>query len=318
MNEEQIKICMKEDVYDEIHVLMRDIQELNNGDEIGAWLLGEWKEEEVPTLYIDEWYIPKQKVQRAEVEITPELMRDCIVTLGQNKCNKIVGHWHIHPFGKGDTHWSQPDIDNMTEFMNPDKNRQVFVFCLSSLDTLFARVEYNAVVTHKNGFKQVVQTYYDKLPVQRGFEESNTDGVKEKLKSIIDKKVERVEEKWKTIPSYIDSGYMFDRTNNKWKPMNSQYNNYDDEDYDDELYEIIVDKYQNTVKVIIRKDLSITYEDEVQKELRVPYHSKYDLGINKVYLYSFPNYNEKQLRIFADQVEDVMVQVQAVDVGLFK
>lgn len=316
MNEEQIKICMKEDVYDEIHVLMRDIQELNNGDEIGAWLLGEWKEEEVPTLYIDEWYIPKQKVQRAEVEITPELMRDCIVTLGQNKCNKIVGHWHIHPFGKGDTHWSQPDIDNMTEFMHPDKKRQVFVFCLSSLDTLFARVEYNAVVTHKNGFKQVVQTYYDKLPIQRGFEATNDNGVKDKLKGIINNKVERVAEKWTTIPNYKYNENIYSK--DYWKPINNQYNDYDDENYEDEPYEIIVDKYQHTVKVIILKGLSTIYEDEVQKDLRVPYHSKYDLGINKVYLYSFPKYNEKELKHFADQVEDIMIQVQAVDVDIFK
>lgn len=187
-----IEVVLKDEVYEEITTLMKNVDKLNNGDEIGGWLLGDWrKSKEKATLFLDEFVIPKQEVSSTEVDISPESMMDTIKELGMEKCNKIKAHWHIHPFGKGSTSWSGTDEEKIKDFMEPSKGREIFVFLLSSEGELKARVEVNFKGSIKDlGGEFTVRKTLDDLDVRKETEESN-DALFGKLKARIDEKVNR-------------------------------------------------------------------------------------------------------------------------------
>lgn len=144
-------IVLTQTVYEQIHTLMFNNDKLNEGSEIGGWLLGDWRiTDKNATLLLDTFIIPKQTVTKVEVDIGPESMIDTIKEIGPEASNRIKAHWHIHPFGKGPTDWSGIDEQKITDFMDPTKQRNIFVFLLSSEDQLKARVE--CICTKKNLF----------------------------------------------------------------------------------------------------------------------------------------------------------------------
>tara|TARA_Y100000310_G_scaffold341019_1_gene438796 strand:+ start:5206 stop:6138 length:933 start_codon:yes stop_codon:yes gene_type:complete len=186
----EFEIVLKDEVYDEVYTLMRNIKTLNDGDEIGGWFLGDWKfTNEKAELLLDEFIIPKQEVSGAEVNIEEDSMLDTIKEIGTDKCNRIKAHWHIHPFGNGDTNWSSTDEEKIRDFMNPEKEREIFVFLLSSEDRMKARVELNIRGTIK---KQTicVRKSLDNLDVRKDSRELVSPYF-EKLKKRIEEKVER-------------------------------------------------------------------------------------------------------------------------------
>lgn len=147
----EFKIVLKDEVYDTVETLMHHNSELNDGNEIGAWLCGEWTTEgSNHTLLLDRLIIPKQKVSKTEVDINPEHLIEMINEYGIQVTNRIKSHWHIHPFGNGTPSWSGGDVQKFNEWMNPDTNREVFVFLLSSFDTMKARVELNLRTKFRN------------------------------------------------------------------------------------------------------------------------------------------------------------------------
>lgn len=188
------KIIMKDNVYDKLFCLMNNIKDINSGDEIGAWILGDWKtnrDNDTLTLLIDNFIIPKQKVSGAEVDISPESMSDTVREIGIKNANRIRGHWHIHPFGTGETNWSSIDETKINDFTSIEKERDLFVFLLSSLDTLKARVEFVGelkIPLIKETFK--IKQSIDDLEVEResGYKKSP---YLEELKQRIKDKVEK-------------------------------------------------------------------------------------------------------------------------------
>lgn len=203
----KFKVVMKDEAYDELFTLMACNKELNNGNEIGAWMLGNWEStDEEHKLLIDKFVIPKQKVSSVEVDISPESIADTVKELGRES-NRIKAHWHIHPFGNGMPNWSHGDEQKFQEFMEPDKQRKIFVFLLSSFDTLKARVEIN-MKSELLGKPVFVQRSIDNLPVER--ENPVTPPPNpyfEKLKLRIAEKVEthKIEPmKYPTMPARYD------------------------------------------------------------------------------------------------------------------
>lgn len=196
------EIVIKDEEYDRLFCLMNNIDEINEGDEIGAWLIGDWsvKEDQTLKLKIEKFIIPKQKVSRTEVDISPESMIDTIREIGCEQSNRIKGHWHIHPFASGTTDWSSIDEAKITDFMSPDKNRQIFAWLLSSKTELKARIEivteYNLPIL-KQKFKS--RQTFDNLEVTRENGEEENHYLAE-LKETISTKVERntpsVKEYW--------------------------------------------------------------------------------------------------------------------------
>jgi len=189
----EFEIKMKAEVYDTIDTLMRNIKELNDGDEIGGWLLGDWtidddEEETKATLILNEFIIPQQEVSGGEVNIEPSSMTDMIKEFGSEKCNKVKAHWHIHPFGSGKTDWSGVDEEKIRDFMEPTKGREIFVFLLSSEDRIKARVELNTKTTIL-GKTFNIKKSYDNLDIER--ENNNDTTVFNTLKERIKLKVSR-------------------------------------------------------------------------------------------------------------------------------
>jgi hypothetical protein len=184
------EIIMKDEVYENIFALMENINTLNKGLEIGAWLTGDWTHtKEKSSLLIDQFIIPKQEITKAEVDISPESMIDTIKELGYEESNRIKAHWHIHPFGKGDTNWSGVDEAKIKDFMCPSKEREIFVFLLSSEDRIKARVELR--IRGKLSFLEenyVFMETFNNLPV---IKESSLKASPylEELKKRIDEKV---------------------------------------------------------------------------------------------------------------------------------
>ena len=124
---------------------MHNIKTLNEGKEIGGWLTGniELKEKTI-IVTLEEFIIPKQTVTGTEVDISPESMIETIKEIGE-KTNNIKAHWHIHPFGKGKTNWSQTDEEKIKEFTKPEQ-REIFIFLLSSEDWMKARIIINTQI----------------------------------------------------------------------------------------------------------------------------------------------------------------------------
>jgi len=114
----EFEVLLKNEVYDEIFALMNNIEQLNGGKEIGGWLTGSWKvENDEATLLLDRFIIPKQEVSYGEVDMSPESMTDTMKEIGLEECNRIKAHWHIHPFGKGTTDWSQIDEEKRKRYI---------------------------------------------------------------------------------------------------------------------------------------------------------------------------------------------------------
>lgn len=189
----EFEIKMKNEVHDEIHTLMNNIKDLNNGDEIGGWLFGDWTEQDDKyTLLLDKFVIPNQEVTGAEVDISPESMSQVMKEFGPQECNRIKAHWHIHPFGKGNTNWSGIDEEKINAFTNPDKGREIFVFLLSSEDQIKARVEVNIKAQLNIAGEKTVyfKQTHDNLEVSK--ETTARDSTMfDKLKKLISEKVSR-------------------------------------------------------------------------------------------------------------------------------
>ena len=181
-------IVLSNAVYDEIFTLMKHIRTLNEENEIGGWLTGNWVlDENNATLTLDSFIIPKQTVSKVEVDIGPESMIDMIKEFGPETSNRIKAHWHIHPFNTGPTDWSSIDDEKITDFMDPNKKREIFVFLLSSLDQIKARIEIRTKTTLL-GKQLTSQQSYNNISVNRA-----GDGgpeLLEKLKTRIAEKVE--------------------------------------------------------------------------------------------------------------------------------
>jgi len=185
----EFEIRMKENVYDEVHTLMANIKKLNGGKEIGGWLTGDWTVTPTKaTLILDKFIIPKQEVTTTEVDMSPESMLDVMNEIGIMESNRIRAHWHIHPFGNGDTNWSGIDDDKITNFMNPEKGREIFVFLLSSEDQMKARVELNMKTTLL-GYDLPLHRKIDDVKVHRGCATEENGALFQLLKSRIAEKV---------------------------------------------------------------------------------------------------------------------------------
>lgn len=186
-------ITMKNEVYDEIFAIMHNINELNKGYELGGWFFGKWnytEETDEAILNLNEFIIPKQKVHKTEVDISPDSMIDMIKEFGIEKMNEIVAHWHIHPFGKGKTNWSGGDEEKISNWMDPNKNRQVFCFLLSSEDEIKGRIIINKIAINPlTNFEEYVQESIDDIAIQREIPLSISPLI-EKIKKRIDEKVE--------------------------------------------------------------------------------------------------------------------------------
>lgn len=214
----EFEIVMKDEVYDKLFCLMNNIDNLNDGSEIGAWMLGDWvQEEDKIRLVIDNFIIPKQKVSGAEVDMSPESMIDIIKEIGHEQANRIKAHWHIHPFSSGSTSWSGGDESKIADFMEPTKGRQLFVFMLSSKTELKARVELVAEWSLPMFKKKFIQRKsLDNLEVKRETDITESPYLEE-LKETIKTKVEKI--------SYVNQG----RYGFSCKYEGTNYNKKDDE-----------------------------------------------------------------------------------------
>jgi len=185
-------IVMKDETYDKLFCLMENIKTINAGNEIGAFLTGKWSKLDDGTLklLVDRFIIPKQEVAGSAVDISPEGSIDAIQQLTK-KDKPIIGHWHIHPFANGTTDWSGGDESKIKDWMLPGKGRKIFIFMLSSLDKLKARVE---VVTETkypvDNFVISQLDEYDDLPVRREHTKENKAYLKELTKTIKEKVTE--------------------------------------------------------------------------------------------------------------------------------
>jgi len=255
----EIEIKIKDNTYDEISTLMKNIKKLNDGNEIGGWLLGDWtiNEDNKATLLLDEFIIPKQEVSGGEVDIDPSSMTDMIKEFGIQKCNRLKAHWHIHPFGNGKTDWSSIDEEKIKDFMEPKKDREIFVFLLSSEDSIKARVELNTKTTIlKKSFN--IKKSYDNLDVER---ESSTDN------SIFTKLKNRIKDKVSTSSVIYGKDWQKDEGYNKFYKTATNNNRYKKEKskYEKPVWQVI----RNHKLVILNTDLDFgefmfgyTYGDE--------------------------------------------------------
>lgn len=222
----ELQVKATQEVNKILQTLMHNIKDLNEGDEIGAWLLGDWtQKEETLTLLLDNVIIPKQDVSKAEVDISPASMIDTIKEIGQDQCNRIKAHWHIHPFGKGRTNWSSIDESKISDFMEPEKGREIFVFLLSSEDQIKARVEINATTTIL-GIKTTIKRSIDDLEVSIQGQEDET--LIKQIKARIEEKVTKSRDKW-----------------TKWNKSDYDWRKYDRyESQQTTLAETVQDNYQ--------------------------------------------------------------------------
>lgn len=304
-------IIMKDEVYDEIHTLMNNIKTLNAGEEIGAWLTGEWTHTETEsTLKLDKFVIPEQEVSKTEVDISPESMIDTIKELGSEESNRIKAHWHIHPFGKGVTNWSSIDESKIGDFMSPEKQREIFVFLLSSEDRVKARVEVR--IKGKLSFKQeefVFSETYDNLPVTK---ESNLgdNAYLERLKERIKEKVKKI-----TYTPKVNTAYGYG------KPLNKvgAGNNYPKQK------PFLISRENNVLKVsVCDKYLNgysfsdhLAVEPSVSNELR-EYSKSFEDRANErvVFIYKFADNKEacdnqefftEELKMLYEEYEDILI-----------
>jgi len=175
----EFKIKFEKNLYKKLKILMQNIDSINNGDEIAAWFLGDWKEQSnYMLLYLDEMVIPKQTISGTSVDIDESDMIDTIKELGYEKCSRIKAHWHIHPFSRYKPSWSGTDDKKIEDFMDFKKDRDIFVFLLSGKDDIVARIIVN--------MKAKVKPFNKTISVQQEFEDVEILNEVEKDKTIIE------------------------------------------------------------------------------------------------------------------------------------
>jgi len=187
-----LSVRMTPDAYERIQALMSNVQELVDGSEIGAWLTGEWDED---TLRIDGVLIPEQEVSSSQVDIGSESIRSLLKEHDPSVTNRIIGHWHIHPFGTGTTDWSGIDETKIGKFMRPCKGREKFAFLLSSFDWMKARVEARVETEHpwstdEDDDTSSKRVCMDGIQVERI--QDDRESIVDELREEIDEKVEQV------------------------------------------------------------------------------------------------------------------------------
>lgn len=186
----EFKITMDKEPYDRVTTLMKENDTLNRGEEIAGWFTGEWSinwstTESEAHLNLDDFIIPKQEVSRGDVDLDEESMLDVVREFGHQKSNRIKAHWHLHPFGKGETNWSSTDEEMIRSYMEHDDHRRFFVFLLSSNDLIKARVVWKEY--REDPFTQEKGTFLqsrDNLPV-----EVNNEKIEDQLRARIQEKV---------------------------------------------------------------------------------------------------------------------------------
>lgn len=241
----EFKIVLKDDVYDQIETIMHYTKELVDGNEIGAWLCGEWNTEgNLHTLLLDRLIIPKQKVSKTEVDINPEHLIDMINEFGIAVTNRVKAHWHEHPFGDGMPSWSGGDVQKFNEWMNPDTNREIFVFLLSSFDTMKARVELN-LRTQFRGQTIIFKKSIDDLQVHReNPKPTPLNPYFETLKTRIESKVEKPTYKVETL-KYPSGTNWAERDEKLWKSQTQTK----EEDY-------VINKHGNRVHLKLTREFA--------------------------------------------------------------
>lgn len=243
---EMFEIRIEEKPLEILKTIMFNNEELNNGNEIGAWLLGKWSEEKDKAIAtIKEIHIPKQEVQSAEVDISPDSMINTVKELGPKKCREIIGHWHIHPFSKGRTDWSGIDESKIKDWMDPTKQREVFLFLLSSLDWMKGRIEINI----QNKFKEMeFTTRYTLDDMEINTISKQNKELFEQVKKEIALKVREKKQTWKTTFTGTTKGYK------------------------DTLFDVTIKKKKKQIEIIVKKGLAeyITLNQYVTDEIANP------------------------------------------------
>lgn len=277
----EIKIRINKEPYKEITTLMHNIKEINKGDEIGGWLLGKWENNgKELELTLDKFIIPKQDVSGTEVDISPESMIDTIKEIGTEEGNRIKAHWHIHPFGKGNTNWSGVDEEKIEDFMHPEKQRDIFVFLLSSEDQIKARVEIR-LKGKVNGMETPITLTrsIDNLPVLT--EETENKEIIEKLKERVKEKIKRAE----PITSYW-SPYI------NYKKTVRQSTHWNKRKFD-------IDATKETVEVLMEEELeAYIYQnwDRIPTEL-VPNDTRQSAKGKRVWIYDEKDKKKQKILI---------------------
>jgi len=161
------KVKFKDGVYKKLKFLMANIGELNGGKELALWFTGKWVEiEDGFMLIVDGWFFPEQSASTGEVEIDENDMISLIREYGHDKIETVKAHWHIHPFSNYKPNWSNTDDNKIEDFMHPEKDRDLFVFILSSKGEIVAKVVANLTANIKPFNKKVkFQKMYDDVEI---------------------------------------------------------------------------------------------------------------------------------------------------------
>jgi len=197
-----VKVEFEKRLYKKLKCIMNNINIVNDGKELGAWLLGKWrKDEESYILKLHEMIIPKQKVYGEEVDLSPESMIEVVNEIGHKKSNMIKAQWHIHPFSSNVPSWSPWDEIQIADLMNPEKDRKIFVFLLSGMNDIIAKVVINtkSKINIINGISEEVDvtTVLDDVEI---LNETNVDqNLYDNIKKEIEGKI--IKEKKGVVPT---------------------------------------------------------------------------------------------------------------------
>lgn len=286
----KFSIMLKEKLNKQIRTLMHNIDEINGGNEIGAWLLGEWeKKDEGYVLVLDDLHIPKQKVSSAEVDISPDSMIDSIRELGAENCNKIKAHWHIHPFSSGEANWSGIDETKIENFTAPEKIKEAFCFLLSSKSSIKARIILNVKGSVFNDEVMYIKHIIDEPEILYEIPEEETK-IFNDLKKEISEKIEKV------VYTYSKKTDSSVQTTIDGKVAK--------DDSDSDLFRVKIKDKKNKVLAIIDEDLYSFIEHSHHATFfnawaeEVQFHAK-----DKVVVVTFnPEDEETNLDSFADEL----------------
>lgn len=293
-----MKVVLKDDVYDKVFCLMQNITELNEGKEIGAWLTGKWKiDDKEAILLCDKFIIPKQKAGFGSVEIDEDSMIDTIKDIGFDEANRICAHWHIHPFGTGATDWSSIDDEKIEDYMLPEKQREIFVFLLSSLDQIKARVEYYTEVNVP--FLKMFK-YKERISINDVIVERETPVTKTKYYGILQEEIKSKVEKtvWKQAKGST--------TDYKQKLLDdvTNYNNKGFENW-------LITTHNNYLKLKIDKGFNeyLTGFRDVMEGIQKPDNfTKKGTYVQ----YGFFNKNPKTMSTLKEKITEIMEEYEAM------
>ena len=305
------KITMKNEVHDEIFAIMHNINELNKGYEIGGWFFGEWtylEEQDIAVLNLNEFVIPKQKVSKTEVDISPESMLDMIKEYGSQKMNTIVAHWHIHPFGKGKTNWSGGDENKISDWTDPNKGRDTFCFLLSSEDEIKGRIIINKLalnpITNCNEF---VQEDIDNIVIERETPIMISPLI-EKIRARINDKVET------QVYEYKFDKDKKNKKNKKYKHNLNITNTIDrNNNYTEELDSYGIENYEEGLYLIMSHELHKhiwNYFKQSEDRPNIFFPNREAHEINRV-MWFYEITDIKQKEIFMESLEIFMEEIYA-------